>query len=126
MIYNVIGPPGAGKTTYIQTRFGFSPPMREIDDEVFEAFAARKVFEHTGLNPRINQYLKASGETITTIWFQTPIHACLYRIVKDWFKGKASFRQTVSRIKILCFYHKHSGEIIKMLDNPRNTIVVVP
>ncbi|MCJ8502685.1 hypothetical protein [Desulfatitalea alkaliphila] len=111
MIYNVIGPPGAGKTTYIRKRFGFSPPMRHIDDEVFDTFVQRKVFEHTGLNPRINQYLAGTPEPVTTIWLQPGAWRCIQRILKDGFSGKATLKQTFNRLKILRFYHHHRKEI---------------
>ncbi len=124
MIHNVIGPPGSGKTTYIQAYFGFSPPIREIDGEVFEDFVQRKVFEHTGLNPGINRYLAASTENITTIWFKTSIPVCVYRICSDFVRGKTSLRQANSRVKILCYYHRNAKDIY-LAENKENSRLVV-
>ncbi len=125
MIYNVIGPPGAGKTTYIRNHFGFSPPIKEIDREVFDDFVQRKVFEHTGLNPGINQYLADSREPIATTWFQTSIPVSVYRIFSDLLKGKTSLKQANSRIKILCYYHRNAEAIYTGGDEEKNILVVI-
>ncbi|MGM0403278.1 MAG: hypothetical protein ACQEQN_06155 [Thermodesulfobacteriota bacterium] len=125
VIHNVIGPPGAGKTTYIRRHFGFSPPVKTIDDEVFDKFVKNKVFEHTGLNPGINRYLAASNEPVSTIWFQTSIPVCIFRIVSDFLKGKTSLKQTNSRIKILCYYHRNAQDIYTGKDKENNDLVVI-
>jgi GTPase SAR1 family protein len=125
VIHNVIGPPGSGKTTYIRDRFGFSPPIKEIDPEVFDDFVKRKVFEHTGLNLKINRFLVESEEPIATIWFRTSIPVCVYRILKDFFKGKTSLKQTNSRIKILCYYHRNAEDIYTGRDKENNDLIVI-
>lgn len=125
VIHNVIGPPGSGKTTYIRNHFGFSPPIKEIDPEVFDEFVKKKVFEHTGLNLKINRYLAESREPIATIWFRTSIPVCVYRILKDFWKGKTSLKQTNSRIKILCYYHRNAEDIYLADDHEENSLVVI-
>lgn len=125
MIYNIIGPPGSGKTTYIRTRFGFCPPMKTIDEAVFNEFLEKKVFEHTGMNSRINHYLAESGEKIVTIWFHTTIPVCLYRIIRDFFRGRASIVQTGNRLVILCYYRKNAGDIFLAGHRRQNELIVI-
>ena len=122
MIYNIIGPPGSGKTTYIQKKFGFAPPMTRINTRIFDWFVQQHVFEHTGLNPKINDYLASAKESICTIWFQTPAAICLIRILKDAWTGKASLKQTLSRIKILRYYRRNARQIYLPPDQNGNSL----
>lgn len=125
MIYNVIGPPGCGKTTYIRKHFGFAPPMRSIDATVMAHFIRKKVFEHTGLNPKINAYLAGCGEPVVTVWLQTGFHLCIARIARDFFCKKATFGQTRSRIRILLYYHRNRDAIYIPSCRPDNELLII-
>ena len=126
MIYNVIGPPGSGKTTYIREHFEFAPPMRSIDATVMAHFIRKKVFEHTGLNPKINAYLAGCGEPVVTVWLQTSLHLCIARIAIDFFCRKSSLRQTLSRIRILMYYHRNRKAIYIPSCRPDNKLLIIP
>jgi predicted kinase len=125
VIYNVIGPPGSGKTTYIRKHFGFAPPVKEIDRDIFEDFIERKIFEHTGLNPQINKYLSETSEKICTVWFKTGIWVCLGRILKDWWHKKTTIKQTWGRLKILSYYTRNSSLIYLATDRKENELVII-
>ena len=99
--------------------------MQTIDDRLVEEFSKRKVFEHTGINARINQYLDSAEDEITTIWFQTRKSVCLYRILKDFFTRKASMIQTHHRIIILCYYYRNLHEINPVVGGAKNKLVII-
>ena len=126
MIHNIIGPPGSGKTTYIREHFGLAPPMRTIDATVMAHFIRNKVFEHTGLNPKINAYLAGCGEPVITVWLQTRLRLCIARIAKDFFCKKTSLRQTRSRIRILLYYHRNRDAIYIPYCRPDNELLIIP
>lgn len=126
MIHNIIGPPGSGKTTYIREHFGLAPPMRTIDATVMAHFIRNKVFEHTGLNPKINAYLAGCGEPVITVWLQTSLRLCIARIAKDFFSRKTSLRQTRSRIRILMYYHRHREAVYIPSCRPDNELLIIP
>jgi len=104
MIINVIGPPGAGKTYFIKNILKQDPPYNkyghQISEELFNWFKENNLFEHTGLNGKINSYLKDKKHL--TILIKSNILRCLYNILKD-----NSDRSKLDRVKVLLFYFRN-------------------
>ena len=108
MYYNIIGPCGCGKTTFIKDKFDLDYSGHiKVSGEEFVEQKRNKVFEHTGHNELVNSFLASlEDDEVVTIVIHRNVFICIYRIIKEFRK------KTLDRIECCLHCFKNEDKVM--------------